>query len=380
MRRHETSRVWIMLAASGAALVLILWGLAIVAPSPSDDSPPALRETPAPSKGPASAAPSQDNPTHDEAGAGAEDSSPAGATPSRALVPDAEPQSLSQPDTIPASFSTAARASPPAGRDDLAPDGLPASALRCAWDGGVLKCGSCWTDSDCPRGQGCVPDWKTRRFKCVSSECEEDTHCFPGFVCRTVSTGITDTVIRRCVPEGVQQEGEACAAVTSSRRSTCREGLRCVDQMCTAPCQLDVPTSCPSGYTCTDGPDGPGCVPDCQKLGCPQGQQCKHLKGSDYTCLERVTGTCPESSCAEGERCNVNLFRGHGTFWCARVCNPLRPDSCPSGQVCGKASGTASTCYRQCDPRDLDFCGPGWMCATVSEDFSLWGCSPAVDP
>ncbi|MFL5355539.1 hypothetical protein [Archangium sp.] len=225
-----------------------------------------------------------------------------------------------------------------------------------------------------------MPDWKTRRFECMASECDEDVHCFPGFICRTVSTGITDTVIRRCVPEGVQQEGEACTAVTSSRRATCREGLRCVDQTCTAPCQLDDPMSCPSGYTCTEGHDGPGCLADCQKLGCPQGQQCKRLNDSSYKCLRQVSGTCPQTPCAEGERCNMNLFGDRATSWCARVCNPLRPDSCPSGQVCGKASGTASTCYRQCDPRDLDFCGPGWMCATVTEDFSQWGCSPSAVP
>jgi hypothetical protein len=73
--------------------------------------------------------------------------------------------------------------------------------------------------------------------------------------------------------------------------------------------------------------------------------------------------------------------RGRGDFWCARVCDPLQPESCPSGHVCGWAGGTASACFRRCDPKDLDSCGKGWMCATISEDFSLWGCRPtAFDP
>jgi hypothetical protein len=130
-----------------------------------------------------------------------------------------------------------------------------------------------------------------------------------------------------------------------------------------------------------DGNDGPGCIPDCQKLGCPQGQQCKILPRGGSRCLARINGTCPETPCAQGERCVMDVGRGRGDFWCARVCNPLRPESCPSGHVCGWAGGTASACFRQCDPKDLDSCGKGWMCATISEDFSQWGCRPtAFDP
>ncbi|MGZ3460357.1 MAG: hypothetical protein ACXU86_17865 [Archangium sp.] len=68
-------------------------------------------------------------------------------------------------------------------------------------------------------------------------------------------------------------------------------------------------------------------------------------------------------------------MRGRGAFWCARSCNPILPDSCPSGYVCGWATDTTSACFRKCDPNDLDSCDKGWICGTVSEDLSLWGCN-----
>jgi hypothetical protein len=290
-------------------------------------------------------------------------------------------------ETIPASFEVAVTSPSteatmnllPLGHEEIARDGLPANALRCSRDGGTLKCGSCWTDNDCPRGQGCVPNRGTRHFECMTSECEEDAHCFPGSACRAISTGTSDLVIRRCVPEGIRREGETCDFDHVSPSSACREGLRCIHQVCTAPCRLDDPRSCPAGHECTDSLDGPGCVPDCQKLGCPQGQQCKRLNTGTYQCLTSISGTCPETPCSEGERCNQAVWRGRGAFWCARLCDPLRAGSCPQGYVCGHGGGGTSTCFRACDHTDLDSCGKGWMCATASEDFTLWGCQPALD-
>ncbi len=100
---------------------------------------------------------------------------------------------------------------PPLSVSEIAADGIPVEGLRCTYDGGTFTCGGCRTDGDCPAGQGCVANRETRRFECMASECEEDTHCFPGFVCRRVGGGSTGpTLIRRCVPEGVRQEGEHC--------------------------------------------------------------------------------------------------------------------------------------------------------------------------
>src|SRR5262249_47827358 len=119
----------------------------------------------------------------------------------------------------------------PLGHEEIAPDGLPANAMRCTQDGGILKCGSCSTDSDCQPGQGCVPNRETRRFECMSTECEQDAHCFPGFTCRAVTSGTTGPIIRRCVPVGVRREGETCDSLYTSPTGACGEGLRCISQV-----------------------------------------------------------------------------------------------------------------------------------------------------
>lgn len=302
---------------------------------------------------------------------------------SRHTRPDPPAQPPAPSETVFASFTPGSSTDaplPPASRE-ISSDGLPAAALHCQWLGGVLTCGSCRTSGDCAPNEGCLVNRETRRLECMASECEEDAHCFPGFACRTLKTGTRNATVRRCVPVGERRAGESCDSDYISRAGACIEGLRCINQVCTAPCRLEDPASCPSGYTCTEDGDGPGCVPDCEKLGCPQGQQCKRLPRGGNRCLARVSGTCPETPCAEGERCMMDGGRGRGAFWCARVCNPIQPGGCPTGYVCGWAGGTSSACFRQCDPKDLDSCGKGWMCATVSEDLSLWGCSPsALEP
>ncbi len=267
----------------------------------------------------------------------------------------------------------------PLSSQELAPDGLPVSAMRCTRDGEGFDCGSCSTDGDCPAGQGCVANRETRRFECMASECEEDLHCFPGTVCRTVTTGATGaTVIRRCAPEGVRREGERCDALPVSPAGSCREGLRCVNQVCSTPCSLDGSVRCAPGFVCTEGLEGPGCFPDCQELGCPDGQQCSRVREDEYQCLAASQGDCRDTPCPEGERCNMRMSRGRAVFWCAPLCNPMLPDSCSTGNVCGMGSSTASTCFRKCDPGEPEACGPGWSCSTVTEDMSVFGCTPAL--
>jgi hypothetical protein len=265
----------------------------------------------------------------------------------------------------------------PATKAERSADGLPISGMLCSVDGGVLQCGACRSDSDCPAGEGCVANRQTRRFECLPSECEEDSHCFPGLACRAVTTGTTGPLIRRCVPEGVRREGETCDILFTSQSGACREGLLCHRGTCSRPCVREDAASCPKGHVCEDGLNGPACFPDCRVSGCATGQQCKQLSDLDYQCLSAVKGDCPESACSAGERCNMRVLRGRGVFWCAALCSPLQADSCPEGQVCGRGSPTISTCFRRCEPGKPNACGEGWQCTTINEEMSLWGCEPS---
>jgi hypothetical protein len=278
--------------------------------------------------------------------------------------------------TLSSSVPQSAPVSLPPPHLEISADGLPANGLRCTYDGGVFHCGDCRLDSDCPAGKGCIANRETRRFECMESECEEDAHCFPGFVCRSASRGSTGPIIRRCMPVGQRREGEPCDSSFVSTAGACQEGLICHRAVCSAPCRLEDAASCPQGYACEEAENGAACFPDCRVRGCPGGQQCKRLNNGDVQCLEQVHGECPETPCAEGERCNMRVLRGRGVFWCARLCNPLRADSCPADQICGVGGGEFSTCYRRCDPMDLDSCGEGERCTTISEDMLQWGCMP----
>lgn len=253
---------------------------------------------------------------------------------------------------------------------------LPPSAMSCTVSGGVPSCGDCRTDSDCPAQQGCVANRQTRRFECLASECEADAHCFPGAVCRAVNDGSSGTRVRRCVPEGLRGEGERCLGIPVGPEDTCREGLRCVQQLCGRPCELEASGGCPSGQRCVDGLNGAACYPDCRTSGCARGETCARVRDETYQCLESVTGTCNETPCAEGERCNLRMAQGRAAFWCAPRCNPLQAEACPGGQVCGRGGPTDSTCFQRCDPTATNTCAQGWRCTSVSEDMTLWGCVP----
>lgn len=286
------------------------------------------------------------------------------------------PRSVPEEASAPRESVPSAGVSLPSTPLDSAADGLPSAGLRCSRAGGGFQCGTCQKDSDCPAGRGCVANRETRRFECLDSECEEDGHCFPGLVCRRVSRWDSNSVIRRCVPMGLRREGETCDTQFVSAAGACQEGLLCHRGRCSIPCRLDDESSCPEGHACEQSDDGAACSPDCRALGCPGGQRCKSVGGQEYQCLEEVQGECPETPCGEGERCNMRVVRGRGVFWCARLCDPLRAESCAANEICGIGGGAVNTCYRRCDPMDPDSCGEGSTCTTSAEDMSRWGCIP----
>ncbi|QSQ20912.1 hypothetical protein JY651_37675 [Pyxidicoccus parkwayensis] len=253
----------------------------------------------------------------------------------------------------------------------------PSNLMNCQFDGGTFRCGECTTDSDCPAGQGCVIDYGKGTFTCAASECEDDSHCFPGSVCRVAAGGAPGPVIRRCLQTGVRLLGEPCSRLPATRDEACEEGLLCINHHCGTPCTPGEAGTCPDGYTCEESPSGAACLPDCRKLGCSSDKQCAPLNGGAFQCLDLVVDECSdEKPCAGGAQCIVRGRGGRAGRFCAAACDSWKVESCGGNQVCGIGGPTGSACYAKCDPQDLDTCPQGWLCTTVTEDLQTWGCLP----
>ncbi|MCY1017571.1 hypothetical protein [Pyxidicoccus sp. MSG2] len=253
----------------------------------------------------------------------------------------------------------------------------PANLMNCSSDGGTFRCGECTTDSECPAGQGCIINFGKGTFECAASECENDSGCFPGSVCRVAAGGAPGPVIRRCLLAGVRLAGESCSRWPATREEACGEGLLCINHRCGPPCTPGEPEACPEGYSCEESPSGAACVSDCRGQGCPTGKQCAALNGGVHQCLNLVVDECSdEKPCAQGENCIVRGRVGHAGRFCAAACDSWKTDSCSGAQVCGMGGPTGSACYAKCDPQDLSTCPQGWLCTTVTEDLQTWGCLP----
>ncbi|WP_342380344.1 hypothetical protein NVS55_12225 [Myxococcus stipitatus] len=254
----------------------------------------------------------------------------------------------------------------------------PGEWLDCSLsDGGAFRCGECATDGDCPEGQGCVIDYGKGAFQCAASDCEDDSQCSDGFVCRVAAGGVPGPVIRRCLQAGVRRAGEPCSRLPASRAEACEEDLLCINHRCGVPCVPGTQGGCPEGHTCEESSAGAACLPDCRKQGCSEGEQCAPLNGGGFQCLDLVVDECSDSKpCAEGANCIVRGRAGRAGRFCAAACDSWRAGSCSAGQVCGLGGPTGSACYASCDPQDLGSCPMGWLCTTVSEDLQTWGCLP----
>ncbi len=366
---------------ASAAMVLAVASSSELMHSPAQDSGsiPSLQPLQAPSSSPspkpAQNAPSQEPSLSSSPSAEAAQAWQAQSSGSALPAVPSLPAQLNLSSSSPQIASVSSVSLPPV-HSERGADGLPAASLRCSFEGGLLNCGACRTDGDCPAGSGCVADQQTRRTQCLPSECQQDEQCSGQRVCRAVTAGVSGPVIRRCVEAGERKAGEPCDLLFVSRSGACQQGLVCHRGECSTPCGQQDAGGCPDGFQCEQGLNGGACFADCRVAGCNPGQLCKRLNDTDYQCLDSVQGQCPEQPCAQGERCNMRLSRGRAVFWCAARCNPLQQDSCPSGQVCGVGAPTESTCFQSCDPNQADSCPQGWQCATVNEDFSSFGCRP----
>jgi hypothetical protein len=251
-------------------------------------------------------------------------------------------------------------------------------------DGGAPFCGTCKMHEDCARDEACIIDRKTLLLACAKSDCAVDTQCAGDEVCRAQDA---DGVVKRCVAAGVHYEGERCREFATAPGKQCQEGLLCVDGFCAVPCDKASPATCKDGTTCTDTRDGPACAREaCTKLGCPDGAVCISLP--DYgkpRCFDASFGeNCQVKGCPKGEACVgvEGAFVESVAFQCMPTCDPMKPDTCPKGSVCGRgATKGTGACYKRCDPEHGLMCDRAKheICGTVDETLTLLGCSVAPE-
>lgn len=216
----------------------------------------------------------------------------------------------------------------------------------------------CLRPEDCDSPLGCLElEGQMGRGLCLNTECETDSQCGPGKYCRTLRTMGEGLSLRRCDDQqgGARAEGEVCAVGLGLEPDRCVAGLLCNRGWCGRPCHLQEPASCPEGFFCQQGLDGPSCVPTCESRGCPDGLQCAREAGGISVCAHVRGNDCPDTSCPEGSRCTFThrRFTARGLslrLECVAPCGQGLP-ACPTGQVC-----VADRCQRTCDPRGPNTC------------------------
>lgn len=221
----------------------------------------------------------------------------------------------------------------------------------------------CQKSDDCEPPQGCLHYWRLVHPHCTDSECRSDADCREGEACQVLETEGHGPRVRLCVAQGVRREGEQCMDLPQDGKEACAPQLRCSAGWCGRPCHLDAPTSCPEGFFCGDGGEGPVCLPTCEARGCPEGQKCLRFNtvgGRPVSSCVRVHGPdCQRSPCQDGQECNeldVPEYPGEAWMECRVNCEH-DPSICPEGLRCHRYY-----CRQPCDPHVPGVCGPDRTC------------------
>jgi hypothetical protein len=231
---------------------------------------------------------------------------------------------------------------------------------------------SCNTDADCDPPLGCLFVKSELNFYCTDSRCMEDKDCPEGFSCLPVKTRSGKALVHSCSLIGIRQEGERCAVLARSLRTGCARGLLCQAGWCGRPCRLDDPSSCPAGFFCSEGRDGPpSCLPTCEGRPCPEGQQCLPRGEGASVCMRVHGPDCRETPCPKDHACRV--IAPPQRPWevrteCRQLCD--KKSSCPEGTICLRFE-----CRKVCDPQNPSTCGPGLTCGQHSPS-DPWYCIP----
>lgn len=230
---------------------------------------------------------------------------------------------------------------------------------------------TCQTDTNCEPPLRCFFNMRTATQYCTDSTCMRDEHCPKGFACRTLDVDGTD-LLRVCSLVGVRKEGESCTVLPSIREEGCEKDLFC-EGRCGRSCQMNEPSSCPEGFFCQPGLDGPSCLPTCEGRSCPEGQRCVRMDGRVSVCATVYGQDCEQTPCPQGQDCMFHTYPWHpGRVWmeCLRDCGGPDALPCPEGTVCHLYQ-----CHKSCTPEDPSICGPGFACARRSTR-EPWTCVP----
>jgi len=231
----------------------------------------------------------------------------------------------------------------------------------------------CGGNKDCEPPLGCFFNTRSRWMYCTDSRCMMDQQCAEDMVCRAMRTVGSGPAIRQCTLVGLRKEGEQCVELPSSREHACQRDLFCQGGRCGRPCQLDEPDTCPEGFFCRQGLNGPSCLPTCEGRACPQGHTCVRLEETLSVCAEVHGQDCQRTPCPGTQKCSVWAPLNHPReVWmtCLLHCDEKNPSSCPEGFVC-----EMSYCRKSCDPAIPNACGPHYKCYRYSERYA-WTCDP----
>jgi hypothetical protein len=236
----------------------------------------------------------------------------------------------------------------------------------------------CESDANCEPPLRCFFSTQAMSRYCADSKCVTDMQCKEGFACRTQTTTSNGDPIRVCSLLGVRKEGEECTAHASTPDSACAQGLLC-NSRCGRPCELGDPASCPEGFFCHDGDDGPSCLPTCEGRTCAEDQRCvvlnrPVLEGRQASICAKVYGQdCKQNPCVQDQRCRLYVYpQPVDAVWmeCLASCGVDRLP-CPEGSVCHM-----NQCYKACTPEDPTSCEPGFVCHRKAAQ-EPWRCMPA---